>query len=61
MKTYLNPPKSTWSSLIERPSFPAENLDEKVRGIIAEVKNNGDAALRQFSKQFDKVQLTDLK
>lgn len=61
MKTYINPPKSNWNSLIERPSFPAENLDEKVRGIITEVKNNGDAALRQFSKQFDKVELIDLK
>lgn len=61
MKTYINPPKSNWNSLIERPSFPAENLDDKVRGIIAEVKNNGDAALLQFSKQFDKVELNELK
>lgn len=61
MKTYLNPPASEWNSLIARPSFPAENLDEKVRGIIAKVQNEGDAALRQFSKEFDKVELTDLK
>lgn len=61
MKTYINPPKSTWNSLLERPNFPAENLDEKVRGIIAEVKSNGDAALHQFSKQFDQVELNDLK
>ena len=61
MKTYLNPPSSEWNSLIARPSFPAENLDEKVRGIIARVQNEGDAALRQFSKDFDKVELTDLK
>ena len=61
MKTYLNPASSEWNSLIARPSFPAENLDEKVRGIIAKVQNEGDAALRQFSKEFDKVELTDLK
>ncbi len=61
MKTYINPPSSEWNSLIERPNFPAENLDEKVRGIIAKVKTEGDAALRQFSKEFDKVELTDLK
>lgn len=60
MKTYINPPASEWNSLIARPSFPAENLDEKVRGIIARVRNEGDAALRQFSKEFDKVELTDL-
>lgn len=61
MKTYINPPTSEWNSLMARPSFPAENLDEKVRGIIAKVRNEGDAALRQFSKEFDKVELTDLK
>ena len=61
MKNYINPPKSCWNSLIERPSFPAENLEEKVRGIIAEVKNSGDAALRQFSKDFDQVDLVDFK
>ena len=41
MKTYINPPSSEWNSLIERPSFPAENLDEKVRCIIAKVKTEG--------------------
>lgn len=61
MKTYINPPSSEWNSLIERPSFPAENLDEKVRGIIAKVRTEGDAALRQFSKEFDKVEFTNLK
>lgn len=60
MKTYINPPASEWNSLIERPSFPAENLDEKVRGIIAKVRTEGNAALREFSLQFDKVELTDL-
>jgi histidinol dehydrogenase len=61
MKTYINPPSSEWNSLIERPSFPAENLDEKVRGIIFKVRNEGDAALREFSKQFDKVELEELR
>jgi histidinol dehydrogenase len=61
MKTYINPPSIEWNSLIERPSFPAENLEEKVRHIITKVRHEGDVALREFSKQFDKVELTDLK
>ena len=61
MKTYINPPSSEWNSLIERPSFPAENLEEKVRRIITKVRTEGDSTLRQFSKEFDKVELTDLK
>ncbi|WP_396178134.1 histidinol dehydrogenase [Flavobacterium sp.] len=61
MKTYTNPPINQWESLIERPSFPAENLEEKVGQIIAQVQLNGDAALRQFSKDFDNVELLDLQ
>jgi histidinol dehydrogenase len=61
MKTYTNPPINQWESLIERPSFPAENLEEKVGQIIAQVQLNGDAALRQFSKNFDNVELLDLQ
>jgi histidinol dehydrogenase len=61
MKTYINPPTNQWNSLIERPSFPAENLEEKVGQIIAQVQLNGDAALRQFSKNFDNVELLDLQ
>ena len=61
MKTYINPPSSEWNSLIERPNFPAENLEEKVRGIISKVRTQGDSALRQFSKEFDKVELSELK
>jgi histidinol dehydrogenase len=61
MKTYTNPPINQWESLIERPSFPAENLEEKVGQIIAQVQLNGDAALRQFSKDFDNVELLELQ
>lgn len=61
MKNYINPPRSNWNSLIERPSFPAEDLESKVREIIAAVKENGDVALRQFSKDFDQVDLIDFK
>lgn len=61
MKNYINPPKSSWNSLTERPSFPAEDLESKVREIIDKVKENGDAALRQFSKDFDQVDLVDFE
>lgn len=61
MKTYNNPPIEEWTNLSQRPSFPADDLDQKVRDIINQVKENGDQALFEFSKQFDKVELKDLK
>ncbi len=61
MKIYKNPEVGDWEALSQRPSFKSEDLNEKVQGIIDEVKNNGDQALRDFSLQFDGVNLEDLK
>lgn len=61
MKSYINPPKNSWQNLTERPTIPAENLEGKVREIIAKVRQNGDAALRQFAADFDQVELIDLQ
>lgn len=61
MKTYNDPPPSEWESLSQRPSFPAEDLDEKVRAILTNVKQNGDTALREYSLMFDKVAPENLR
>jgi histidinol dehydrogenase len=61
MKTYNNPPIKEWESISQRPSFPADDLDQKVRDIITQVRENGDQALFEFSTQFDNVELKDLK
>ena len=61
MKIYKNPEVGDWENLSQRPSFKSEDLGEKVQGIINEVKKNGDQALRDFSLQFDGVNLEDLK
>jgi histidinol dehydrogenase len=61
MKIYINPESSQWEALTQRPSFSTENLDNKVKNIISQVKQEGDQALRNFSLQFDHVLLKDLK
>lgn len=61
MKTYLNPIRKEWPALCERPQLELEFLDSTVRNILNRVKKSGDSALREFSLQFDKVQLTDLR
>jgi len=44
-----------------RPSFDSSSLEETVKNILADVKANGDEAVRKFTLQFDKVQITDLR
>ncbi|MCF8390354.1 MAG: histidinol dehydrogenase [Bacteroidales bacterium] len=54
MNTILKyPPKKDWPGLLERPVFNYEALMDSVGIILKEVKENGDMALKKFSKQFD--------
>ncbi len=61
MKIYTNPSPEQWPALCERPQLELEFLDSTVRNILNRVKKSGDSALREFSLQFDKVQLKDLR
>ncbi len=61
MKIYKNPAQHEWEALSERPGFKSEDLGEKVQGILNAVKTNGDQALRDFSLQFDGVNLEEIK
>lgn len=60
MKTYINPQKNTWSELLKRPLFDVSELYGKVQSILNEIKSDGDAALRKFTKQFDGYQLDSI-
>jgi histidinol dehydrogenase len=55
MKVYINPAKSTWDEIIERPAMDTLSVMEKVRPILAEVKFNGDEALKILSLRFDGI------
>lgn len=61
MKVYKNPPEETWPSLVRRPQLELGLLDDSVRGILARVRNEGDEALREFTRQFDKAEAGDLQ
>lgn len=60
MKIYNNPPRSSWPGLLQRPAKDLSNLRGPVAEIMQTVKTGGDAALRDFTARFDKVDLTDL-
>ncbi len=60
IQVFINPNKKDWSALLARPSFDASTLLPKVQAIINEVRENGDEALLQYTKEFDQVQLKSI-
>ena len=58
---FINPAKSEWSRILKRPAIDSRPLEETVAAILADVKLNGDAAIKKYALQFDKVQLDKLK
>ena len=61
MKIYKYPAKSTWATLLTRPVFDQSELEQRVIPILEKVKNEGDAALKEFTTRFDKVELEKLQ
>lgn len=57
MKTIVNPEKSSWPNLLKRPTMDLEEIEQRVRPVMEKVRLEGDAALRQFTQQFDGVEI----
>lgn len=60
MKIIIDPPQTSWESLLQRPQLNTEALQETVRNLLRVVKEDGDAAIKSFTRQFDGVSLNDL-
>jgi histidinol dehydrogenase len=61
MKVIINPPKSQWPSLCQRPQIELDFLDGSVKNILNRVRKSGDEALKELTLQFDKVQISELQ
>lgn len=60
MKTITFPQKSAWKSIISRPVADSSTLLVKVKSVLEEVQQQGDAAVQKYTLQFDGVSLTQL-
>ncbi len=60
MKTFINPIESEWAEILKRPTMDLEEIEERVKPILNEVKANGDQALREFALKFDGVEVDNL-
>jgi len=61
MKKYINPSKDLWLNLTKRPTEEKVSLTAVVNEVFNEIQMNGDAAIKQYSLQFDQVELTSFQ
>lgn len=53
------PRRKDWTELLQRPSQDFSSVKSVVENILNKVKQNGDEAIKKFTKQFDKLEVND--
>lgn len=61
MQVYQYPSSTEWKALLQRPAMNVAVLEESVKKILQEVKQQGDAAVKKFTLQFDKATINNLQ
>ncbi|PKF76002.1 histidinol dehydrogenase [Chryseobacterium sp. PMSZPI] len=61
MKIYRYPTKNTWADLVQRPVLEREEISGLIAQIFSEVEKNGDKALIDFNRKFDKANTKSIK
>ncbi|MDR6486632.1 histidinol dehydrogenase [Chryseobacterium vietnamense] len=61
MKIYKYPTKDTWKDLVKRPVLEQKQISGLIAEIFAEVEKNGDIALIEFNRKFDKAETENIK
>lgn len=60
MKVFDNPARSEWERLLQRPVAEAARLEATVSSILQQVKEKGDAAVKELTRQFDQATVDEL-
>ncbi|HRE52408.1 MAG TPA: histidinol dehydrogenase [Flavitalea sp.] len=61
MLIYRYPDKSLWPQLVRRPALDTRLMEENVKAIMEEVRENGDAAVKKYTARFDGAELNQLQ
>ncbi len=61
MKAFRYPHSSSWSDLLQRPVKDQPVLEGQVKRIISVVAEQGDRAVRSFTKEFDGIEIDSLE
>nr|WP_298926813.1 histidinol dehydrogenase [uncultured Allomuricauda sp.] len=57
MQKISYPNREKWEELLKRPTQSVSDIEETVNTIFEEIKADGDTAIRNYTKKFDKIQL----
>jgi histidinol dehydrogenase len=57
MQTYKHPGREIWPEILRRPDSNIGGLEKTVRKILKKVKDNGDKAIRKYTKEFDGIRI----
>lgn len=60
MKTYRYPSHEQWAEITERPRLELARLNATVATVLADVRQRGDEAVREYELKFDHAQLGSL-
>jgi histidinol dehydrogenase len=60
LQTYQFPSRDTWAELLRRPVMDLSEIEPRVQPVLDAVRTRGDAALREYTEQFDGVKLDDI-
>jgi histidinol dehydrogenase len=61
MNVIINPPRSKWPALLQRPVLDHSMLESTVQQVLDNVKQHGDKALMELTRRFDGVLLKEIK
>jgi histidinol dehydrogenase len=54
------PARSEWAKIVERPHLDVSQLNATVASVLADVKERGDEAVKEYEQKFDHVALSQL-
>lgn len=61
MNKLVYPTSSQLSEALKRPEINSNDMESLVKGIFDNIKINGDKAILEYTKQFDQLELSDMK
>lgn len=61
MQVIQQPNRSSWATLVQRPTASFQQLEKPVRKVMAAVQKRGDAAVKKYTREFDGVTLRKLE
>ena len=59
MNKIINPDKSNWEQVLQRPTATFQDIELTVRNVFEDIKSNGDSAVLKYTAQFDGAELTN--